>query len=105
MTEKYRRYQWCPVQEKVVPVEEVVKQNSKAFNYIADEMPPTKSPIDGKMFTSKSKLREQYRQHGAEEIGTAYDNGYIPPKETNESQKALEKRMHERFREHLNRGR
>ena len=50
-------------------------------NIITDEMAPTRSPISGKMYTSKAALRAEYKAHGAIEVGTAYDNGYSPEKE------------------------
>jgi hypothetical protein len=34
-------------------------------NIINDEMPPTRSPITGKMYTSKAALRAEYKAHGA----------------------------------------
>lgn len=50
-------------------------------NYPQDEMAPTRSPLTGKYYTSKAALRAEYKSHGAEEVGTAYDNGYAPEKE------------------------
>lgn len=50
-------------------------------NIITDEMPATRSPITGKYYTSKTALRAEYKAHGAIEIGTAYENGYLPEKE------------------------
>jgi len=50
-------------------------------NVINDEMPPTRSPITGKIYTSKAALRAEYKAYGATEVGTAYDNGYSPERE------------------------
>lgn len=47
-------------------------------NYPQDEMAPTRSPITGRYYTSKAALRAEYKSYGAEEVGTAYDNGYQP---------------------------
>jgi hypothetical protein len=50
-------------------------------NVINDEMPPTRSPITGKIYTSKAALRAEYKAYGATEVGTAYENGYSPERE------------------------
>lgn len=63
------------------PFNQPTNKNSWARdNYPQDEMPPTRSPLTGKYYTSKAALRAEYRSHGAEEVGTAYDNGYDPDK-------------------------
>lgn len=71
-------------------------------NVINDEMPPTRSPITGKYYTSKSALRAEYKAYGATEVGTAYDNGYSPEKEQERKENELVKRfkdqMIERYR-------
>lgn len=74
-----------------------------AHGYIPDEMPPTRNPLNPReIFTSKSKLRERYREAGAEEIGTAYDNGYRPEKIREERTKEFENKLHESFKRNLN---
>jgi hypothetical protein len=61
------------------PFNQPTDKNSWARdNYPQDEMPPTRSPLTGKYYTSKAALRAEYRSHGAEEVGTAYENGYDP---------------------------
>lgn len=98
-------YKWCPVQQKVVPADEVMVQVPAeiAHNFINDEMPPTKSPITGVIYTSKSRLREEYRAHGAVEIGNEYDHGYDPDaiRERQSEQKIAQ--MAHRLRDQLNR--
>ena len=44
---KYTLFQWCPVQEKVVPIQEVQKraQTNARDLFIQDEMPPTRNQI------------------------------------------------------------
>lgn len=81
---KYKLYQWCPVKEKVVPVEQVTRvvHANAAHNFIHDEMAPTRNPLNPKeIYTSKSKLRAAYKAAGAIEVGDAYDRGYSPERE------------------------
>lgn len=90
MTQKYTLFQYCPVQQKVVPITEVqrrVQSNAKDL-FIQDEMEPTRSPLNPKeIYTSKSKLRAAYRAAGAVEVGDAYDRGYIPDRESGASER------------------
>ena len=58
---------------------------SKRGSVIADEMPPTKHPITGEIFTSKSKFREVTRRHGCVEIGDSHLSDYALPKDTTKS--------------------
>lgn len=75
-------------------------------NYISDDMPPTRNPLNPReIYTSKSKLRAAYKAAGAEEIGTAYDNGYRPEREREDKTKQFEVKLHEVFKEKLNSGR
>lgn len=105
MTQKYKLFQWCPVQEKVVPVEEVqvrVHANAKHM-FINDEMPPTRNPLNPKeIYTSKSKLREAYRAAGAVEIGDAYDRGYDPGKESKANEERIVRSFMKQVKERLN---
>lgn len=62
----------------------------------SDEMPPTRHPVTGKIYTSRSKLRADYKAKGYEEIGTAYENGFEPKPEpvwTNERRHELRRRI------------
>jgi hypothetical protein len=79
-------------------------KNEKGVPYhiIQDEMPPTKHPITGEMFTSKAQFREVTRAHGYDEVGTAYENGYEP--ESQQDSKALENSISEKFREVIRHG-
>lgn len=102
---KYKLFQWCPIQEKVVPVEEVmVRVHANARHmFINDEMPPTRNPLNPKeIYTSKSKLRAAYKAAGAVEVGDAYDRGYDPEsgKESREAQTM--KNLMNQIRERLN---
>lgn len=75
-------------------------------HYISDDMPPTRNPLNPReIYTSKSKLRAKYREAGAEEVGTAYENGYRPEKEREAKTKDFERKLHEVFKEKLNSGR
>lgn len=105
MTEKYKLFQWCPVQEKVVPVEQVqvrVHANAKHL-FINDEMPPTRNPLNPKeIYTSKSKLRAAYKAAGAVEIGDAYDRGYDPQKDRDAKAEKVTRNIMQQIRERLN---
>jgi hypothetical protein len=105
MTEKYKLFQWCPIQEKVVPVDEVqvrVHANAKHM-FINDEMPPTRNPLNPKeIYTSKSKLRAAYKAAGAVEVGDAYDRGYDPHKESQVNKRRLVNGLMQQIKERLN---
>lgn len=74
-------------------------------NIITDEMQATRSPISGKMYTSKAALRREYKAHGAIEIGTAYENGYEPEKELKRREDNLVDRLKQQIIERYRNGR
>lgn len=87
---KYKLYQFCKTQNKVVPVEEVVREKYARDLFIQDEMEPTRNPLNPKeVYTSKAKLRAAYRAAGAVEVGDSYERGYVPEKESGSSEQAL----------------
>jgi len=105
MSEKHKLFQWCPIQEKVVPVEEVMVRvhANAAHGFIHDEMPPTRNPLNPKeIYTSKSKLRAAYKAAGAVEVGDAYDRGYRPDSETGTSERQLMKNFMQNLKERIN---
>lgn len=105
MSEKHKLFQWCPIQEKVVPVEEVMVRvhANAAHGFIHDEMPPTRNPLNPKeIYTSKSKLRAAYKAAGAIEVGDAYDRGYRPDNETGNSERQLMKTLMQNVKERIN---
>lgn len=108
MTEKHKLFQWCSIQKKVVPVEEVMVQvhaNAKHM-FINDEMPPTRNPLNPKeIYTSKSKLRAAYKAAGAIEVGDAYDRGYTPDRESGASTDRLVNKMKQQIIERYKYGR
>jgi hypothetical protein len=108
MSEKYRLFQWCPVKQKVVPIEQVAKRavsNARDL-FIQDEMAPTKNPLNPKeVYTSKSKLRAAYKAAGAIEIGDAYDRGYSPEKEAKQAERRLVKEIHNQVIDRYRNGR
>ena len=102
---KYKLYQWCAVQEKVVPVEEVmVRVHANAAHcFIHDELPPTRNPLNPKeIYTSKSKLRAAYRAAGAEEVGTEFERGYNPDRHAEEREKKVVSNFMRQVRDRLN---
>lgn len=108
--EKYCLFQYCYEQKKVVPVDKVIRGRYTEYKtramdgFTTDDMPPTRSPVNGEYFTSKSKLREQYVANGFREIGDAYDRGYNPEKAKEESFNRVIKKVNEQIRERLNNG-
>lgn len=98
-------YKWCPVQKKVVPADEVMVEipANVAHRYISDDMPPTRSPLDGKYYTSKSKLRETYRAAGVYEVGNDFEH-YEPEKEQQREERELLSRVRAEFRERIKGG-
>jgi hypothetical protein len=108
MTEKHKLFQWCPIQEKVVAVDDVMVRvhANAAHNFIHDEMPPTRNPLNPKeIYTSKSKLRAAYRAAGAVEVGDSYDRGYTPDRETSRSNKDAASQLKRQIIERMNNGR
>jgi len=95
---KYKLFQYCHKQQKVVPIEEVqrrVQSNARDL-FIQDEMEPTRNPLNPReIYTSKSKLRAAYRAAGAIEVGDAYDRGYIPDQESGASERKFLSKMKE----------
>jgi hypothetical protein len=73
-----RRYRFIDGQCVEVSGEEQPQAKGQIIN---SEMPPTKHPITGEYYTSKTKFRAVTKAHGCEEVGTAYDNGWTPPKD------------------------
>lgn len=89
---KYKLFQWCPVKQKVVPIEQVERraQSNARDLFIQDEMEPTRNPLNPKeIYTSKSKLRAVYKAAGAIEVGDAYDRGYQTDRESGASERKL----------------
>ena len=105
---KYKLFQYCQEQKKVVPIEEVqrrVQSNARDL-FIQDEMEPTRNPLNPKeIYTSKSKLRAAYKAAGAVEVGDAYDKGYIPDRESGASERRLIGNMKERLIDRYRNGR
>ena len=106
MSNKYKLFQYCPIQKKVVPIEKVQRTSNARDLFIQDEMEPTRNPLNPKqIYTSKSKLREAYRAAGAVEVGDAYDKGYIPDHESGASERKLISNMKERLIDRYRNGR
>ena len=102
---KYKLYQYCHDQKKVVPIDQVQKRvQSNARDYfIQDEMPPTRNPLNPKeIYTSKAKLRATYRAAGVVEVGDAYERGYSPEKNAESREKKVVANFMQNLRERLN---
>jgi glutamyl-tRNA reductase len=103
MTTKYKLYQYCKIQKKVVPIEDVQVKVPESHYIITDEMAPVRNPLNSKeIYTSKRKLREAYKAAGAVEIGDAYEKGYDPGRDDSRRQKELVNRVMNQIRERLN---
>lgn len=72
------KYGYCPIQKKVVPVNEIQREGKAIDLFSSDEMPPTKHPITGEYFTSRQRFRAVTKAHGYEEVGTEYESGRAP---------------------------
>jgi hypothetical protein len=108
MTTKYRLFQYCHKQKKVVPIEEVEKdyQSHARDLFIQDEMEPTRNPLNPKeIYTSKSKLRAAYRAAGAIEVGDAYDRGYKTDRENGRTERELISKMKDKIIDRYKHGR
>ena len=89
-----------PAQRKMVPVGE--KWVEARVHIISDDLPMTKSPVDGKTyFTSKRALRAHYRQHGVEEVGTSYENEEYIEREERRYQEEQESRTDRSIKQNI----
>lgn len=105
---KYKLFQYCHLQGKVVPIEQVQRRatsNAKDL-FIQDEMEPTRNPLNPKeIYTSKSKLRAAYKAAGAVEVGDAYDKGYQSDRESGASERQLVSKLKEAMIDRYRNGR
>lgn len=97
------RYGYCSVQKKVVPVDQIQRETKALDLYIQDEMPPTRHPVTGEVFTSKAKFREVTRALGFEEVGNDYDNGYEPERKLERETQAFRQKFKQHLIENYNR--
>jgi len=96
------RYGYCPIAKKVVPVHEIQRESKAIDLHIQDEMAPTRHPVTGEYFTSKSKFRATTRALGYEEVGNDYDRGYEPEKRLECAAREFEQRKKEVFIQNYN---
>lgn len=111
--ERGLKLKYCKATGTVLPVDEARKLDAVseadsnrtlaniAHGYIPDEMDETKHPMNGKHYTSKSKFREVTKAFGLVEIGTAYQNGYDPEKDSDSDKARRERQGNEKFKEKL----
>ena len=95
-------YKYCPVQRKVVPYDQALTiiPDTKLHHFQSDDIPPTKHPVTGQYYTSKTRFREATRAAGCVEVGDAYERGYEPDRES--GMKQLTEKLREVFRRKLN---
>jgi hypothetical protein len=106
--QKYKLFRYCPIQQKVVPIEEIERraQSNARDLFIQDEMEPTRNPLNPKeVYTSKSKLRAAYRAVGAVEVGDAYDKGYQSDREKGVTERQLVDKLKQKMVERYRNGR
>ena len=70
------RQRWIlhPIEKRLVPAEEYVRPSPPRADFpapmvICDTMDGVQSMLDGKTYTSKSKLRQTYKEAGVAEVG------------------------------------
>jgi hypothetical protein len=73
---------WIVTETGLVPAEEYCRPTPNrsslpAPHLMRDEMPPTQSMLDGKLYDSKSRLRRTYKAAGVVEVGN--DATMTPP--------------------------
>jgi len=73
---------WIVTDTGLVPAEEYCRPTPNrstlaAPHLLRDAMPPVKSMLDGKLYDSKSRLRQTYRAAGVTEVGN--DVHMTPP--------------------------
>jgi hypothetical protein len=97
-------YKYCPVQKRVVPADQVLVPipATNAHHFISDDMAPTKHPVDGKFYTSKSRFREVTRAAGCVEVGDAYERDFEPERELERGFSSTLGRLRDVFRRKLN---
>lgn len=106
MSEKYKLFQFCHVQNKVVPIHKVKRESHARDLFIQDEMEPTRNPLNPKeIYTSKRKLRDAYKAAGVIEVGDAYERGYKPEQESQRSDRELSRRLTQQVIERFKSGR
>lgn len=83
------------------PFNEPKGEGKALLLFSSDEMPPTKHPLNKQYYTSKKRFREVTKAFGAEEVGTAYENGYNPEKDQEKALKRtienIKKEMRDRY--------
>ena len=100
---KYKLYQYCHEQQKVVPIEEIKREKYARDLFIQDEMPPTRNPLNPKeVYTSKSKLRAVYKAAGAVEVGTEFERGYNPDRDVESRERKIVANFMRQVKDRLN---
>jgi hypothetical protein len=106
MAKNNQVYKYCKVQKKVLPIEECLDREEYTLSQIQivnDEMQPTRHPLTGKHYTSKTRFREETRARGYVEVGNEYQNGFNPEvSKAKEMKQQASERFKERFQAELN---
>jgi hypothetical protein len=79
-----------------MPERNLAASNLPAPHFISDAI-EIQSMHDGKFYTSKSKLRGEYRAHGVEEIGNEQPQPIEKPKS---DRKGIRKALKEAYQQH-----
>jgi hypothetical protein len=74
---------WIVTDKGLVPADQYVRPRGQRSHLagpqvIGDTMEPVQSMLDGKLYDSKSRLRETYRAAGVTEVGN--DSSIVDPK-------------------------
>lgn len=67
--ENYREIEWLPIPKHEPRPIRKARSHLPGPMIIGDTIEPTQSMLDGRLYTSKSKLRQTYREHGVTEVG------------------------------------
>ncbi len=97
------RWRWNKVTEKMEQIfDDAPPKEVEAPFFHPDEIPPTESMATGdrEFFTSKSRLRQHYKEHGYREVGNYKDMDKDQPKSKEERRQeireSIQKAMNDR---------
>jgi hypothetical protein len=88
--ENFKLIDWSGFKPSQAPPQPVRKRSRLAGPMvISDTMEPVQSMLDGRMYTSKSKLRATYRAAGVTEVGNDVSLKPPPPPRSRHDRKAV----------------
>jgi hypothetical protein len=86
----YNEIEWLPIpKHEPVPIRKA-RSHLPGPMLIRDDMEPVQSMLDGKLYTSKSRLRRTYREAGVTEVGNDVKFDPPPPPRSRVKRKEIE---------------